>query len=53
MTRKTANHQLDLFEKDELSIRLTTAQKDSLATLVEALLTEIAAALTVGEASDD
>ena len=53
MTRKTANHQPDLFEQDEGSIRLTTVQKDSLATLVEALLIEIAAALSVGEAGDD
>ncbi len=53
MTRKTANYQADLFEKDEPSVRLTTAQKDSLETLVEALLIEIAAALSVGEAGDD
>jgi hypothetical protein len=53
MTRKLANHQPDLFEKDEPSVRLTTAQKDCMATLVEALLIEIAAALSVGEAGDD
>ena len=53
MTRKPANHQPDLFEEEEPPVRLTRAQKDSLARLVEALLIEIAAAPSVGEAGDD
>jgi len=53
MTRKSAIHQPDLFEDDEPPVRLTTAQKDRLTTLVQALLTEIAVALAAGEAGDD
>lgn len=53
MTRKAANHQPDLFEDDESPGRLTTAQKDRLTALVQALLTDIAVALAAGEADDD
>ena len=53
MTRKAVNHQPDLFEDDEPPIQLTTAQRDRLTTLVQALLTEIAVALAAGEAGDD
>lgn len=53
MTRNALNHQPDLFEDDEPPVQLTTAQRDRLATLVQALLIEIAVALAAGEAGDD
>ena len=53
MKPKTASIQADLFEQDEPRILLALSQKDRLATLVEALLLEIAAALASGEVGDD
>ena len=55
MKRKNARIQPDLFEQDELRVlpALSLSQKEQLATLVEALLLEIAAALANGEAGDD
>ena len=50
MKRKNARIQPDLFEQDELP---ALSQKEQLATLVEVLLLEIAAALANGEAGDD
>jgi len=53
MTRNALNHQPDLFDDDQPPVQLTKAQRDRLATLVQALLTEIAVALAAGEAGDD
>ena len=53
MTRNALNHQPDLFENDEPPVQLPKTQRDRLATLVQALLTEIAVALATGEAGDD
>jgi hypothetical protein len=53
MKRNAANRQRDLFEADELQTAPTHVQREQLAGLVEALLREIAAALTVGEVGDD
>ena len=53
MKRKPASPQADLFENDELHVVPPPALKIRLATLVEALLLEIAAALATGEAGDD
>ena len=53
MKRKNASTQPDLFEQDEPRILLALSQKERLATLVEALLLEIAAALASGEVGDD
>ncbi len=47
-----ASPQADLFENDELHV-VPPALKTRLATLVEALLLEIAASLATGEAGDD
>jgi len=52
MKHKSADIQLDLFKQDEPRLSLLS-QKDQLATQVEALLLEIAAALAGGEISDD
>ena len=46
-------HQPDLFEQDEPRVLPALSQKEQLATLVEALLLEIAAALANGEVGDD
>ena len=53
MKRKNASIQPDLFEQDERRALPVPSQKELLATLVEALLLEIAAALAGGESSDD
>jgi hypothetical protein len=53
MTRKFEKLQPCLFEDDEPSVALTATQLVDLATLVEALLREIATALTSGEIGDD
>jgi len=53
MKRKPASPQPDLFEKDEPHVVPPPALKTRLATLVEALLLEIAAALAIGEVGDD
>jgi hypothetical protein len=53
MKPKSATIQPDLFEPDEPPVIPAPSQKEQLATLVEALLLEIAAALVAGEASDD
>ena len=52
MKRKPASPQADLFENDEPHV-VQPALKTRLATLVEALLLEIAASLATGEAGDD
>jgi hypothetical protein len=53
MKRKPASPQADLFENDEPRVVPPPALKTRPATLVEALLLEIAAALATGEAGDD
>jgi hypothetical protein len=53
MKRKNAHIQPDLFEQEEPRVLLALSQKEQLATLVEALLLEITAALANGEAGDD
>jgi len=53
MKLKKASIQPDLFEQDEPRVLPALAQKEQLATLVEALLLEIAAALANGEVGDD
>ena len=53
MKCKPASPQPDLFENDEPHVVPTPALKTRLATLVEALLLEIAAALASGEVGDD
>jgi hypothetical protein len=53
MKRKPASPQPDLFENDEPHLVPLPALKTRLATLVEALLLEIAAALAIGEVGDD
>ena len=53
MKPKNASIQPDLFEQDEPCVVLSLSQTDQLATLVEALLLEIAAALANGEVGDD
>ena len=53
MKRKDASIQPDLFEQDEPLVLPALSQKEQLATLVEALLLEIAAALASGEVGDD
>jgi hypothetical protein len=53
MKRKNASTQPDLFEQDEPRVLPAVSQKEQLATLVEALLLEIAAALASGEIGDD
>jgi hypothetical protein len=52
MKRKNASIQPDLFE-DEPRVLPVLSQKEQLATLVETLLLEIAAALVSGEVGDD
>ena len=53
MKPKNASIQPDLFEQDESLVLPALSQKEQLATLVEALLLEIAAALASGEVGDD
>ena len=53
MKRNAARRQRDPFEADERQTALTQVQLELLAGLVEALLREIAAALTAGEVGDD
>jgi hypothetical protein len=53
MKRKNASIQPDLFEQDEPRVLPVLSQKEQLATLVETLLLEIAAALVSGEVGDD
>jgi hypothetical protein len=53
MTRQSENRQPSLFEEAEPRVVLAPAQKVELATLVEALLLEIAAALANGEIDND
>jgi hypothetical protein len=52
MKLKSARIQPDLFKQDEPRVSLLS-QKDQLATQVEALLLEIAAAMASGEVGDD
>lgn len=56
MTKHIANlgnPQPGLFDQEEPRVALALAQKIRLMTLVEALLTEIAAALAIGEAGNE
>ena len=53
MKRKPASPQPDLFEIDAPHVVPAPALKTRLATLVEAMLLEIAAALATGEVGDD
>ena len=53
MKRKNASIQPDLFEQDEPRVLPVLSQKEQLATLVETLLLEIAAALVSGEVGND
>jgi hypothetical protein len=53
MKPRSASIQPDLFEQDEPRVLPVPSQKEQLATLVEALLLEIAAALASGEVGDD
>ena len=53
MRPRNASIHPDLFEQDERRVLPVLSQKELLATLVEALLLEIAAALAGGEISDD
>ena len=53
MEKKTASRQQDLFDVDEHQTVPIPKQREQLATLVGALLREIAAALAAGEVGDD
>ena len=53
MKRKNASIRPDLFKQDEPRVVPALSQQEQLATLVEALLLEIAAALASGEVGDD
>ena len=53
MTRQFENPQPSLFDEDEPRVELASAEKIGLATLVKALLLEIATALANGETGDD
>ena len=53
MKHKNASIQPDLFRQDEPRLLPALSQKEQLATLVEALLFEIAVALAAGEVGDD
>ncbi len=56
MTHRSENLQPNLFETERACVELRPAQKNELATVVEALLREIAAALamtTSGGSGDD
>ena len=53
MKRQSQHLQRSLFDEDEPPVVLAAAQMSELATLVEALLLEIAAALANGGIADD
>jgi hypothetical protein len=53
MTRNATVRQRDLFEADERQTAPIQIPREQLAELVEALLREIATALTSGEVDDD
>jgi hypothetical protein len=53
MKQNAASRQPDLFDVDEHQAAARPAQREQLATLVEALLREVAAALVTGEVGDD
>jgi hypothetical protein len=53
MKHKSAGIQPGLFKQDEPRVSPLLSQKEQLATQVEALLIEIAAALASGEVGDD
>jgi hypothetical protein len=53
MKPKNASIQPDLFEQDEPRVLPALPQKEQLATLIEALLFEIAVALAGGKVADD
>ena len=56
MPRKTEtreNLQLSLLEQGQPDVELSPTTRPQLATLIEALLSEIAAALVTGEVGDD
>ena len=53
MKHRSTSVQPDLFEQEEPRVLLALPQKEQLATLVEALLLEIAAALANEEVGDD
>jgi hypothetical protein len=53
MKHKSASIQPDLLEQEEPRALPSPLQKEQLATLVEALLLEIAAALASGKVADD
>ena len=53
MKRQSQNLQRSLFDEDETHVVLATTHMAELATLVEALLLEIAAALANGGLGDD
>jgi hypothetical protein len=53
MTRQFENPQPSLFDEDEPRVELAPVQRIELATLVKALLLEIATALVNGETGDD
>jgi hypothetical protein len=53
MTRQSEELQASLFDEDESSVELATAQMIDLAALVEALLREIATALANAETGDE
>jgi hypothetical protein len=53
MKHKSASSQPDLFEQEEPRALPSPLQKEQLATLVEALLREIAVALASGKVGDD
>ena len=53
MKHKNAGIQPDLFEQGEPRALLSSIQKEQLATLLEALLLEIAVALAAREVGDD
>ena len=56
MTQRSENLQPSLFEAERMCVKLRAAQKTELATIIEVLLREIAAALAKaasGESGDD
>jgi hypothetical protein len=53
MNQKTVSRQPDLFDMDEQPTAPLPAQREQLATLVEALLREIMAALSAEEVDDE
>ena len=53
MKQNAASRQPDLFDVDEHQRAPTSAQREQLAGLIEALLREIATALIGGEVDDD